>query len=182
MNWAGERGRRTWSSRDIEGTSGAIIMMCAQGDPLSRWHCGQWPRSQWWPGPTQGQVIIEESGGFTDISETTSGRVGTTDTYIVYLAKAPTSNVYVTVYGRPCRHRRSSPTATRSWSLPLRRPRWILPGIITVNGQRECPRDRAIVLVFTPTKWSKADASTVSVGAVNDTRAEGDRVGIASIR
>ncbi|HMC67647.1 MAG TPA: hypothetical protein VKJ07_00700, partial [Mycobacteriales bacterium] len=59
-----------------------------------------------------------------------------------------------------------------------------LPGVtdyfrhIVVNGVPTDVKQRAIVLVFTPDNWMTPQ--TVDVGAVNDARAEGDRVVVTS--
>ena len=51
---------------------------------------------------------------------------------------------------------------------------------ILVDGQLVHVPKRAIVLVFTPDRWSKADAQVVSLIAIQDTVAEGDVVAVAS--
>src|SRR5262249_46970120 len=131
---------------------------------------------------TQGQVIIEESGGFTAVSETSSDRIGTSDSYTVRLAQRPTANVYVTVSA-------PAPPQDEADGLPagdsiLLDSGVALPGVldyfrhIVVNGVPTLVKQRALVLVLTPQNWMIPQ--TVDVGAVNDSRQEGDRVVITS--
>jgi Ca2+-binding RTX toxin-like protein len=165
-------------SRDIEGTSGTINHGVSSNDPLYNGIVAggvdvNVARA------TQGQVVIEESGGFTDVSESVSDSTGTTDTYQVYLAQQPTQNVYVTVSAAmsPREEQVNGDTFLVSPTPP--NPLDFFRHIV-VNGQTVAAPQRAIVLVFTPAAWDKVHAQTISVGAVNDTRAEGDRVIVAS--
>jgi len=181
-------------SRDIEGTSGTINHDVRS---LDTDYDGKSV-----PGidvtvarGNQGQVIIDESGGisdgFTDVREG-----GIADSYRVYLAQAPTSDVYVTISvadspqdeqvasfpdGDPRRQRPliSGQTVVLSEVPP------IIPAVdydrhIILNGVPIDVPKHSIVLVFTPTAWDKNSAQTVSVSALDDDRAEGDRVIVAS--
>src|SRR5262249_23503230 len=115
-------------------------------------------------------------------SETSSDRIGTSDSYTVRLAQRPTANVYVTVSAA------ASPQDEAD-GLPagdsiLLDSGVALPGVldyfrhIVGNGVPTLVRQRALVLVFTPQNWMIPQ--TVDVGAVNDSRQEGDRVVITS--
>ena len=158
-------------SRELEGTSGAINHDVSSTDPL-------------YDGlvvdgvdltvarANQGQVIIEESDGFTDVREGGAG-----DSYIVYLAAQPTGNVYVTVSAAMSPHDEQllgGDTFLVS-ETPVDYDRDVIIDGVLVHIPK-----RAIVLVFTPAAWDKAHAQTVSLTAVNDTFAEGDRVVVAS--
>src|SRR5262249_4259807 len=83
-------------TRDVEGTSGTVNHDVRSADPaydglvvpgvdLSVAQRGQ------------GAVILKESDGFTAVGETSSGRIGTSDSYTIRLAQKPMANVYVTV-------------------------------------------------------------------------------------
>lgn len=181
-------------SRDIEGTSGTI------NHDVRSLDTGYDGKSV--PGidvtvarGNQGQVIIDESGGvsdgFTDVREG-----GAADSYRVYLAQAPTSNVYVTISVA------DSPQDEQVASLPDGDPRRqrplisgqtvvlsevppIIPAVdydrhIILNGVPIDVPKHSIVMVFTPAAWDKNHAQTVSVSALDDDRAEGDRVIVAS--
>ncbi|MGH3369916.1 MAG: hypothetical protein ACRDPR_07925, partial [Nocardioidaceae bacterium] len=169
-------------SRDIEGTSGTIshLVTSEDGDysglpvdgvdvTVAR--------------PGQGQVIISESGGFTEIFEsgcfslTATTCLRAVDSYTVRLAEAPTSTVYVTVSGSlsPQQERSGSNAGDTMW----------LSGAgfgsaaafqyaVTVDGQTKSVPRRGLVLTFTPGNWDAAQ--TVYLFAADDTRAEGDRV------
>ncbi|MEO6651293.1 MAG: hypothetical protein ABIP17_01380, partial [Ilumatobacteraceae bacterium] len=154
-------------SREIEGTSGTINHGVSSNDPL-------------YDGllvngidvtvarPNQGQVVIEETGGFTDVREG-----GNEDSYIVYLAEAPTADVYVTV----------SVALSSGYEFAAGGDTLVVSGVpvdydrkIIVDGVEVPVPKRAIVLRFTATSWSKVDAQTVWLRAVDDGLAEGDRV------
>src|SRR5262249_20755188 len=169
-------------SRDIEGTSGTVNHDLRSADPnydglvvpgvdLTVAQGGQ------------GQVIIEESDGFTAVSETASGAIGTSDSYTVHLAQKPTANVYVTV--RAATSPQEEADGFPFGASILLAAGVILPGVvdyfrhILLNGVMTAVKQRAIVLVFSPddnapNAWNKKQ--TVDVGAVNDNRPEGDRV------
>ena len=161
-------------SRDVEGTSGTVNHEVSSTDPLYNGIPANGIDVSV-ARQTQGQVVIEESGGFTDVTEG-----GSADTYLVYLAARPTHTVYVTI------------SATRSPFSEQPGGDTILVSDTPPNYDREVDVDgvltpvpkRAIVLVFTPTAWAKtgpeAGAKTVSVIAVDDDLKEGDRVIVIS--
>ncbi|MGB7818284.1 MAG: Calx-beta domain-containing protein, partial [Ornithinibacter sp.] len=166
-------------SRDIEGTSGTVNHDVSSTNPLYDGLAA--------PGVdvtvargNQGQVIIEESAGFTAVREG-EGAPGA-DTYIVYLAQAPTANVYVTVSAARSSSEESArggDTVHVAKGMPVLaaaaydRDVWIDGSLVHVPAY-------AIVLVFTPTAWDKASAQTVSLMAVDDTLGEGTRVIVVS--
>ncbi|MEY2518223.1 MAG: large repetitive protein, partial [bacterium] len=167
-------------SRDIEGTSGAINHDVRSTDPLyDGIVAGGVDVSV--ARATQGQVIIEESAGFTDVREG-----GAADTYLVYLAARPTANVYVTVSA--ARSPQQEQPGGDSFLVSETPPTIAAVDFdrdIVIDGQTVHVPKRAIVLVFTPDAWAKtgqpqAGAQTVSLIAVDDTLAEGDRVAVAS--
>ena len=171
-------------SRDIEGTSGVINNRLSSVDPgydgrpadgidvsVAR--------------PTQGQVIIDESGGASDgFTEVREG--GLTDSYKVYLAKAPTSKVYVTVSGAMSpqeEHGNAGYLGSGDIVDNLGTGDSLLVSETPADYDRDIYIDgtlvhipkRAIVLVFDPTHWDINSAKTVYVSAVDDSLAEGDR-------
>ncbi|HEX5279640.1 MAG TPA: hypothetical protein VFW28_06150 [Micropepsaceae bacterium] len=172
-------------SRDINGTSGVINDRVTSSDPryaslIADGEALSVAR------PTQGQVIIEESGGFTDVREG-----GPADTYQVYLAQAPAAgtHVYVTVSAAMNPQEEHGNTGllqsgdindnqgagdsillAEDLGTPVDYDRDVM-----LDGNLVHIPKRAIVLEFDDTNWDKAHAKTVSVSAVDDTLAEGDR-------
>ena len=173
-------------SRDIEGSSGVINNRLGSADPAYDSRPADGIDTSIARG-TQGQVIIEESAGFTEVREGS----GVSDTYIVYLAKAPEAGkkVYVTVSGAMSPQEEHGNNgllgigdinANLGTGDSLLLAEYIGAPVdydrdIQLNGGLVHIPARAIVLVFDSTHWQKADAKTVSVGAVDDTLAEGDR-------
>ena len=154
-------------SREIEGTTGTINHDVSSNDPLYDGLLVNGIDVTVARG-TQGQVIIEESGGFTDVREG-----GNEDSYIVYLAKAPDSDVFVTV----------SVSLSSGYEFAAGGDTLVVSGVpvdydrqIIVDGKTVPVPKRAIVLRFTSALWSKADAQTVWLRAVDDSLAEGDRI------
>ena len=125
---------------------------------------------------TQGQVIIEESGGFTDIRESATFA---TDSYTVRLAQAPCPGckVYVTVSAAmsPQTEQANGDTFLVS---NIAASTTSFERTVVLEGVDTPVKKRAIVLVFDGTNWMTPQ--TVNVYAVQDTRAEGDRVVVSS--
>ena len=162
----------------IEGTSGAVNHDVRSGDPaydglvvdgldlsVAR--------------PAAGAVIVTESDGFSEIRE--GARTGALDSYSVRLAAKPTCGsgvdaaackVYVTVTAAmsPESEQANGDTFLVSTSSTLSS----FYRTVTVDGGTETRPVRSIVLVFTGANWDTPQ--TVHVFAVNDLRAEGDRV------
>ncbi|MGB7962679.1 MAG: hypothetical protein WCF12_06920, partial [Propionicimonas sp.] len=163
-------------SRDIEGSSGSVNHDVASTDALYDGLAAPGVDVTVGRG-TQGQVVIEETAGFTEVREGESA-----DSYLVYLAQAPLEIVYLTV------------SAARSSSLEAVAGGDTIvlsetpPVIAAVDYDRDVVIDGAIVpipkyaivLVFTPTAWDKANGQIVTLMAVDDTLAEGDRVIVVS--
>ena len=170
-------------SRDIEGTTGTVNHDVSSTNPLYDGLAA--------PGVdvtvargTQGQVVIEESGGFTAVRE--GEGAGGADTYLVYLAQRPTATVYVTVSAA---RSTSSEAAAGGDTIRLAQGVPVLAAAayardVWIDGQLVHVPAYAIVLMFTPGAWAKsgpeAGARTVSVMAVEDTLAEGTRVVVVS--
>ncbi len=171
-------------SRDIEGTSGVINNRVSSDDPNYDNRPADGIDVSVARG-TQGQVIIDESGGasdgFTEVRED-----GTQDSYRVYLAKAPTSTVYVTVSGAMSpqeEHGNDGYLNSGDIVDNLGTGDSLLVSETPVDYDRDVYIDgtlvhipkRSIVLVFDQTNWDIGDAKTVYVSAVDDSLAEGDR-------
>ena len=166
-------------SRDIEGTSSTVNHDVRSDNPLYDGLAA--------PGVdvivargNQGQVIIEESGGFTSVRE--GEGAARADTYLVYLAQAPTANVYVTVSAP-----RSSSFEAAAGGDTVRLAQGVpvlaaaaYDRMVWIDGQLVPVPAYAIVLLFTPTAWDRAHAKSVSVMAVDDTLGEGTRVVVIS--
>ena len=221
-------------SRDVEGTSGVINNGVRSADPLYDGLLANGVDVTVARG-TQGQVVIQETAGFTAVREG-----GNTDSYLVYLAQAPTHDVYVTVSAARSPQEQQGPiprytTASGTKQLALGDTVGLaaayagggVPGAtyrykgapaslnlgttdyttsaweryfygdtflvatgtpapaatdyyrhIVIDGQSVDVPQRAVVLRFTPTAWSLADAQTIWLSAVDDTLAEGDRVAV----
>ena len=169
-------------SRDVEGTSGTVNHDVSSTDPLYNGIVAGGVDVSVARGG-QGQVVIEETDGFTDVTEG-----GAADTYLVYLAAKPTGKVYVTISA--ARSPRSEQLAPgKGDTLWLSEVPPVIAAVdydrdIYIDGESKHIPKHAIVLVFTPTAWAKtgpeAGAKSVSLLAANDTLAEGDRVVVVS--
>ena len=169
-------------ARDIEGTSGTVNHLVTSNDPnYNGLVVNGVDLSVARPG--QGQVIVNESDGFSALYEggscfslTPVGCVSPLDSYTVVLAAAPTANVYVTVSaaGSP---QEESTGDTFLVSTIAGSPADFYR-TITLNGVPTTVPKRSIVLVFTPGNWNVPQ--TVFMYAVDDALAEGNRTVTAS--
>ena len=168
-------------SRGVEGTSGVINDNINSQDPsynglVADGIVTSVARS------TQGQIVIEETNGFTEVRE--DGTV--VDSYNVSLAFQPTAGkkVYVTVSGAMSpqeEHGNSGLLGSGDISDNLGTGDSLLVSenppnyqrSISLNGVVTSVPKRSTVLVFDSTNWNLRQ--TVNVAAVNDTLAEGDR-------
>lgn len=128
--------------------------------------------------PTQGNVVITESAGFTAVRE---GGPVSIDGYQVRLATAPTGPVYVTASAARSPQEEAAGT-------PAGDTLWVCSGAqascdtafhefqrtLTVDGGPSYVANRAVVLRFTGLDWNVDQ--WVWVYAVDDLRSEGDRV------
>lgn len=180
-------------SRDIEGTSSVVNHDLRSID--DRYNAISVPGVDVTVArPGQGQVVIEETNGFTEVREG-----GIQDNYLVYLAFNNTDWVYVTVSGADAPQDEqvatSDPRIARSLLNPLNGETFLVaetlgtPAVvpasnfdrdIVLNGSLIHVPAHSIVLAFAPGSGGKANAKTVQIMAVEDNRAEGDRVVAAS--
>src|SRR6185503_6596702 len=171
-------------SRNIEGTSGTINHLVRSLDQIYNGLLADGIDLSV-ARPNQGQVVIEETDGFSAVRE--GGCISLSDTtclhaidsYNIHLATAPTQDVYVTVSGT------MTPQAEQSNGDTFLIATGATPGsssafsrIITVDGGPLTVPTRALVLTFTPLNY--ATPQNVYLFAVNDARAEGDRVVISA--
>ncbi|RLC95970.1 MAG: hypothetical protein DRI46_14295, partial [Chloroflexi bacterium] len=143
--------------------------------------------------PDLGVVVIEETGPGTTIREGGSIAVSAIDSYLVYLAAAPTAPVYVTASAARAPQEEAEDTFSNPAPLPNGEGDsiWLCLGDGTsgecntradfqrhkiVNGTIVNESGRAVVLTFTSTAWDKTDAKIVYLYAEDDPRSEGDRV------
>jgi Ca2+-binding RTX toxin-like protein len=166
-------------SRDIEGTSGTVNHDVSSTNPLYDGLAAPGVDTIVARG-TQGQVIIEETGGFTAVREG-EGAAGA-DSYLVYLAQKPTANVYVTVSAPPSS---SAEAAAGGDTIHLAQGIPVLAAaaydrMVWIDGQLLPVPAHAVVLLFTPTAWDRASARTISLMAANDSLPEGTRVVVIS--
>ena len=135
--------------------------------------------------PTQGAVIITETGGFTDVRRLTNdSSIGSADSYTVALAAAPTSDVWITVSAAlsPAESRPGADTVylcTGSASHCASADNYFrtvyVDGVAQYEGLGGSGiANRALVLHFTTTDWNTPQ--TVWVAAANDTTPQGDIV------
>jgi hypothetical protein len=177
-------------SRDVNGTSGVINNRISSADHEYDGLVADGIGTSVARG-TQGQVVIRETDGFTEVRE--DGTV--VDEYYISLAKAPTANVYVTVSAAmsPQEERASTGgylttpssgdffdklgnTGTDGDSIVLSADPTAPVDYdrdIYMNGALVHVPKRSIVLTFTPGDWNTEQK--VNVAAVDDNRAEGDR-------
>jgi hypothetical protein len=175
-------------SRNIEGTSGTINHLVKSADAIYNGLLADGIDLSV-ARPNQGQVIVEETGGFTQVRELgcvslTGTCIRALDSYNIRLATAPTQTVYVTV----------SATMTGQEEQRFGDSFLVATGVVptdgapftrhpTVNGSDRPTPQRAIVLVFSTDPTSPNYyllAHPVYVFAVDDTLAEGDRVVISA--
>ncbi len=169
-------------SRDIEGTSGTINHnvtsedvdydgLLVDGIDLSVAR------------PGQGQVIISETGGFTEVFEggclslVLTTCVHAIDSYTVRLAVAPAAGkkVYVTVTAALSPQQEQANGDTMWLSTSNTGSVNDYQHDVTVNGPPSSKRpNRALVLVFDEFNWNTPQ--NVFLFAVNDARPEGDRI------
>ena len=167
--------------RELEGASGAVDhLVTSTGDlafdgliaPGLDVHVA---------GVNEGIVVIDETDGLTAVREGGTGGVPTIDSYGVRLSRAPVGEVYVTVSAARSPQEESSggPAGDTVWLCSAASAANCdaigeFQRHITVNGAAVDVPQRALVLVFDASNWSVAQA--VYMLAVDDLRAEGDRV------
>jgi len=138
--------------------------------------------------PTEGAVVITQSGGFTAVRESTGNGIEAFDSYTVELAFAPTSDVYITVSAARSPQEEEDGTLINPddlangigdtmWLSTSADPDALLQTqferTVTIDGRTFQVPNRAVVLKFTATDYGQ---KTVYVFAKDDDRAEGDRV------
>ena len=177
-------------SRNIEGTSGTINHLVKSADQIYNGLLADGIDLAV-ARPNQGQVVVEETDGFSAVREggcfslTLTTCLRALDSYNIRLATAPTQNVYVTVSGT------MTPQEEQSLGSPVKGDTFLIatgatPGsasdfsrTITVNGDPSViVPTRALVLTFTPANY--ATPQNVYLFAVNDSLPEGDRVVISA--
>jgi hypothetical protein len=166
-------------AKDVNGSSATINTLVTSSDPAYNNIVA--------PGinvdvarPTQGNVIVTETGGGTAVSR--GGACGlllvgcTMDSYTVALASQPTSDVWITVSaemspqgltGGDTAYLCSGTQATCSTDAAYFRT-------VLLDGSSTSLPNRSLVLHFTPQNY--ATPQTVWVAAANDTAAQGDIV------
>jgi hypothetical protein len=180
-------------TRELEGVSGAVDhLVTSEGDPLYDglvvdgfdYHVAT---------PEEGIVMIRESAGFTAVRE--GGGSTALDNYFVRLAVQPTTTVYVTVSAARSPQEESDDTLVNPAGLPNAAGDSIWVGTtppanpnnpldgefqrtVYINGVATQIDNRAVVLTFTPDNYNVEQA--VFVYALDDPRAEGDRVVVTS--
>ncbi|MEO6021102.1 MAG: calcium-binding protein [Knoellia sp.] len=140
----------------------------------------------------RGIVVIRELPGGTQVREGAAGTgvIKSYTHYTVELAAAPTANVYVTVSAgwSPSQEANGSPINPAPLPNGVGDSVWLCVGTtdsqcdelsefqrhLVVNGQVMDEAGRAMTLTFTPGNWSTPQR--VYLWAVDDPRAEGDRV------
>ncbi|UUT35874.1 hypothetical protein [Microbacterium elymi] len=171
-------------SRDPNGTHSTINELVSSADPAYRnVVAAGTPVSV--ARPTQGAVIIDETGGVTSVRRLSGDSpIGTLDSYGVRLASAPTSDVWITVSAglSPDETRPGADTVflctgtATACSTPADFFRTVyvdgVPQYEGLNGPGVA--NRSIVLHFTATDWNIAQ--TVWLAAANDTTPQGDIV------
>lgn len=124
---------------------------------------------------TQGNVVVTETGGGTAIREG-----GSRDSFAIRLAVAPMAPVYVTASAArsPQQEADGSPAGDTMWvctgSAATCAAQFDFLRARTVAGATDRVANRAVVLTFDASNWSVDQY--VWLFAVDDTRAEGDRV------
>ncbi len=172
-------------SRNIEGTSGTINHIVKSADQMYSGLLADGIDLSV-ARPTQGQVVVEETAGFSAVREggcfslTDLTCLRALDSYNIHLATAPTQNVYVTVSATmtPQEEQSNGDTFLIATGGTPASPS-AFSRIITVNGNpMVVVPTRALVLTFTPGNY--ATPQNVYLFAVNDVRPEGDRVVISA--
>ena len=178
-------GSRRKITRELEGSSGALIISVTSTDPSYNGlpvdgidlHVAS---------EHEGAVVITESNGFTAVRE---GGPVAADSYLVSLASQPTGTVYVTVSAARSpqeeeQDQLNNPpglangkgdsiwvSTSASLTTPLATE---FQHTVTINGVATTVNDRSVVLVFTAANYQIGQA--VYVYAPDDARSEGDRV------
>ena len=190
-------------TRELEGIGGVVDhLVRSPGDPLYDGLSADGIDVNVADG-NAGNVVIDESGGFTSVRENgalNGGDPGVmVDAYAIHLAVAPTANVYVTVSAARAPQQEADGSLANPSPLPGGRGDtvWVCVGdeehdadcdsienfrrMVMVNGVLTTPENRAFVLTFTPSNYATRQWLHVwAVDEVNgvevDPRSEGDRV------
>jgi Ca2+-binding RTX toxin-like protein len=161
-------------SKDINGTSTTINHLIVSDDAAYA-HTVAPGVSVSVARPTQGAVVITETGGFTSVQRLSNGlTIGTTDSYSVVLSSQPTSDVWVSVTAA------LSPLADQPGADTV----YVCTGTaaqctgpnayfrtVHLDGTSTPLANRALVLHFTTTNWDVPQL--LWVAAANDTTPQG---------